>query len=40
MTIFEDEIVDSKAFENASLIFAELWALTNEIKFDFLENEF
>ena len=48
MTIFEDEIVDNKAFEHANLIFAELWVLTNEImlnimqnfKFDFLKNEF
>ena len=48
MTIFEDEIVNNKAFEHANLIFTELWALANEImlnimqnvKFDFLGNEF
>ena len=48
MTIFEDEIVHNKAFEHANLIFTELWALTNEImlnimqnfKFDFLKHEF
>ena len=48
MTIFEDEIVNNKAFEHANLIFTEPWALTNEImlnvmqnfKFDFLKNEF
>ena len=48
MTIFEDEIVNNKAFEHANLIFTEPWALTNEImlnimqnlKFYFLENEF
>ena len=48
MTIFEDEIVNNKAFEHANLIFTELWALTNEImlnimqnvKFNFLGNEF
>ena len=46
MTIFEDEIVNNKAFEHANLIFTEPWALTNEImlnimqnfKFDFLKN--
>ena len=45
---FEDEILNSKAFEHANMIFTEPWALTNEIilntvqnfKFDFLENEF
>ena len=48
MTIFEDEIVNSKAFEHANLIFTEPWSLTNEImlniirnfKTDFLKNEF
>ena len=48
MTIFEDEIVNNKAFEHANLIFTEPWALTNEImlnimqnvKFNFLGNEF
>ena len=47
-TIFEDEIINNKAFEHASLISTEPWALANEImlnimqnfKFDFLENEF
>ena len=46
--MFEDEILIYKAFEHASLIFTEPWALTKEImltimqnfKFDFLENEF
>ena len=46
--IFEDEIVNSKALEHASLIFTKPRALTNEImlnimqnfNFDFLENEF
>ena len=48
MTIFENEIVNNKAFEHAYLIFNEPWALTNEIilnimqnfKFDILKNEF
>ena len=48
MTIFENEIVDNKAFEQLSLIIAETWALSNQnmlnimqnFKFDFLENEF
>ena len=48
MTILENEIVNNKAFEDANLIFAEPWALTNEImlnmmqnlKSDFLKNEF
>ena len=48
MTIIEDEIVNNKAFEHASLTFTEPWALTIEIKLnimqnfksDFLENEF
>ena len=48
MTIFHDEIINSKAFEHAILIFTEPWALANEItlnvtenfKFDFLEKEF
>ena len=48
MAIFEDEIVNNKAFERANLIFTEPWVLTNEImlnimqnfKFDFLKNEF
>ena len=46
--IFEDEIVNNKAFEHANLIFTESWALANEImlnimqdfKFNFLKNEF
>ena len=45
---FEDEVINSKTFEHASLIFTELWPLGNEIllnimqnfKFNFLENEF
>ena len=48
MTIFEDEVVNNKAFQHANLIFTEPWALTNGImlnilqnfKFDFLKNEF
>ena len=48
MAIFEDEIVNNKAFEHVNLIFTEPWVLTNEImlsvmqnfKFDFLKNEF
>ena len=48
ISIIEDEIVNNKAFEHASLNFTEPWALTIEIKlnimqnfkFDFLENEF
>ena len=47
MTIFEDEIVNNKAFEHANVIFTVPWALANEImlnviqnfKFDFLRNE-
>ena len=48
MAIFEDEIVNNKAFEHANLVVTEPWVLTNEImlnimqnfKFDFLKNEF
>ena len=48
VTIFEDEIVNKKAFELANLIFTEPWTLKNEImlkimqnfKFDFLKNKF
>ena len=48
MIIFEDGIVNNKAFELGNMIFTEPWALTNEImlnimqnfKFDFLKNEF
>ena len=48
MTIFKDKIINSKTFEHAGLIFAENWALVNEImlnivqnfKFNFLENEY
>ena len=48
MTIFDNDIVNNKAFEHANLIFTDPWALTNEImlnimqnfKFDFLKNEF
>ena len=48
MTIFEDEIVNNKAFEHANLIFTEPWALANEVmlnimqnfKFGFLKKEF
>ena len=31
MVIFEDEIVNNKAFEHANLIFTETWSLANEI---------
>ena len=48
MTIFEDEVVNNKAFQHANLIFTEPWALTNGImlnilqnfKFDFLKTNF
>ena len=48
MAIFEDEIVNKKAFKHANPIFTKPWALKNEImlnvmqnvKFHFLENEF
>ena len=38
MTIFEDEIVNNKAFEHANLIFTEPWALTNEIMLNIMQN--
>ena len=45
--IFEDELLNNKAFEHANQIFIEPWALTNEMlnimqnfKFDFLKSEF
>ena len=46
--MFENEIVNNKAFDHANLIFTDPWALKNEIilnimqnfKFDFLKNEF
>ena len=48
MTIFEDKIVNNKAFEHVNMIFTLHWALTNEImlnvmqrfKFDFLKTNF
>ena len=48
MTVFEDEVVNNKAFEHANLTFTEPWALTNEImlkimqnfEFDFLKSQF
>ena len=48
MTIFEDEIINDKAFEHANQIITGPWVLTNEImlnimqdfKFDFLKSEF
>ena len=48
MVIFEEEIVNSKVFEHANLIFTEPWGFTNEVilnivqnfKFDFLKNKF
>ena len=48
MTIFEDELINNKTLEHTSLIFTELWTLTNEImlnkmenfKFDLLKNKF
>ena len=46
--MFENEIVNNKAFDHANLIFTDPWTLKNEIilnimqnfKFDFLKNEF
>ena len=38
MTIFEDEIVNTKAFEDANLIFTEPWALTNKIMSNIMQN--
>ena len=46
--MFENEIVNNKAFDHANLIFTDPWALKNEIilnimqnfKFDFLKKEF
>ena len=41
MKIFEDEIVNiinTKTFEHASLIFTEPWALTNEIMLNIMQN--
>ena len=46
--MFENEIVNNKAFDYANLIFTDPWALKNEIilnimqnfKFDFLKNKF
>ena len=38
MAIFEDEIVNNKAFEQANLIFTEPWALTNEIMLNIMQN--
>ena len=38
MTIFEDEIVNNNAFEHANLIVTELWALTNEIMLNIMQN--
>ena len=48
MTIFEDEIINNRTLEHASLIFTGLWTLANEImlniiqkfELDFLENKF
>ena len=48
MTIFEDELVNNKAFEHANVIFTEPVALANEMmlnimqnfKFGFLKNKF
>ena len=36
--IFEDEIVNNKAFEHANLIITESWALTNEIMLNIIQN--
>ena len=36
--IFEDEIVNNKAFEHANLIVTESWALTNEIMLNIIQN--
>ena len=38
MTIFEDEIVNKRAFEHANLIFTEPWALTKEIMLNITQN--
>ena len=38
MTIFEDEIVNNNAFKHANLIVTELWALTNEIMLNIMQN--
>ena len=46
--MFENEIVNNKAFDHANLIFTDPWTLKNEIilnimqnfKFDFLKNKF
>ena len=38
VTIFEDEIVNNKAFEHANLIFTKPWALTNEIMLNIKQN--
>ena len=47
MILFEDYIINNKAFEHANLIFTVPWALTSKImlnimqnlKFDFLKSE-
>ena len=38
VTIFDDEIVNNKAFEHANLIFTESWALMNEIMLNIIQN--
>ena len=38
VTTFEDEIVNDKAFEHASLIFTEPWVLTNKIMLNIMES--
>ena len=38
MMIFEDEIINNKTLEHASLAFTELWALTNEIMLNMTQN--
>ena len=37
-TIFEGEIINNKAFDFASLIFTEPWALANEIVLNIMQN--
>ena len=38
MTIFEDEIINNKVFEHASLIFTEPWTLANEIMLNIMQS--
>ena len=38
MTIFEDEIVNNKAFEHSNQIFTEPWVLANNIMLNIMQN--